>query len=410
MKKIILLLCCFTLISACSDNKRYAPKEGRLSVFDAAPIQQATGWAVLNKATPVESWQQPYQNQQNKVPHIAVTDPQKELWSAYVSKNQKLQDRDLPTPVLLSDAIYVLDSAYTLSKLDIANGQHIWQLDLAPNKQGLSLTYANKTLFALSTDGLITAIDEDGQQLWQKDFKVATRAPLISDKSALYLVTAQNQLKVLNTKTGKEMWQYQTEKPQTLLTSMAPPAKSGNVLVVPFATGEAMAFDVDSGLLLWIQMMIGERPKDLITVPQIVSAPVIDEGIVYLSGNANLTGAYNLKTGQPIWTLAIGSTITPVINGNTLFMLSNDNQLMALDKKTGKIFWQKEMAFTKGKLWQHLLLLNNDLILTNEKHWIILNTQTGDVKQTLEKNTATLPVSMNNHLLLINNKAKAIYY
>ena len=115
MKKIILLLCCFTLISACSDNKRYAPKEGRLSVFDAAPIQQATGWAVLNKATPVESWQQPYQNQQNKVPHIAVTDPQKELWSAYVSKNQKLQDRDLPTPVLLSDAIYVLDSAYTLS-------------------------------------------------------------------------------------------------------------------------------------------------------------------------------------------------------------------------------------------------------------------------------------------------------
>ena len=157
-------------------------------------------------------------------------------------------------------------------------------------------------------------------------------------------------------------------------------------------------------------MMVGERPKDLIAVPQIVAAPVIDEGIVYLSGNANLTGAYNLQTGNPLWTSPFGSTLTPVISGNSLFILSNDNQLMAIEKKTGKIFWQRSMSPKKDALWQHLLLINNELVLATEEQWVIIDTLTGETKQTQNKVSATLPVLINQHLLLINNKARATYY
>lgn len=410
MKKIIFLLCCVTLLAACSDNKRYAPKEGRIAVFDTTPTQQATGQVILTKAESFTSWPQPLQNTQNKLPNMAMTDSQTALWSGYVSKNQKLPNRNLPTPIVLTDVLYVLDSAYTLTKIDLTNGQHLWQLDLESDRQGLSLTYSNKTLFALSTDGLLTAVDEEGNQLWQKDFETATRAPLLSDKGTVYLTTAQNQFMALNAKTGKEIWGYQTVRPQTWLTNMASPAKSGNVIVVPFSTGEVMAFEADSGLLLWIQMMVGERPKDLIAVPQIVAAPVIDEGIVYLSGNANLTGAYNLQTGNPLWTSPFGSTLTPVISGNSLFILSNDNQLMAIEKKTGKIFWQRSMSPKKDALWQHLLLINNELVLATEEQWVIIDTLTGETKQTQNKVSATLPVLINQHLLLINNKARATYY
>ena len=410
MKKIIVLLLCCTLISACSDDKRYAPKEGRLAIFDAEPVQKATGHITLAKTTSIKEWTHSFQNQQNKLPNINATLTEKPLWQERISKAKKQKGRALPTPVLLADSIYMLDSAYTLTKLNSENGSQIWQKNLADNKQGFSLAYANKRFFALSTDGLLTAMDEEGEQLWQKDLATATRAQLIADSKSVYIITAQNQLITLNAKNGNELWRYQTAKPQTWLTSMAPPAKSENIIVAPFATGEVMAFDADSGLLLWIQMMIGNRPKDLIAVPQIVAAPVIDEDTVYLTGNANLSGAYDLKTGRTKWTIAEGSMITPVVSGNTLFMLTNENQLMALDKKSGKLFWQKEFKPEDNMLWQELLMLNDELVLVNGKQWFFIDAQNGETRQIQKWPSATQPVISNQHLLLIDDKMKATYF
>lgn len=410
MRKIIVLLLCCTLIVACSDNKRYAPKEGRLSVFDTEPVHKSSGQVVLSKATAVRDWTHPMQNAQNKLSHISAVNDTAVIWKKRISKGGKVQNRSLPTPLLTSDSVYALDSAYTLTKLNAENGQEIWQQNLFRDKQGLSLAYANKRLFSLSTDGILTATDEDGNQLWQKDFETATRAPLLAEKNTLYLITAQNQLIVINAKNGHEIWRYQTTRPQTWLTNMAAPAKSGNIIVAPFATGEVIAFDADSGMLLWSQVMVGNRPKDLIAVPQIVAAPVIDGETIYLTGNANLSGAYDFKTGQTKWTIPTGSIMTPVVGGNTLFLLSNENQLMALEKKTGKQFWQKETKPDDDLIWQNMFLLNDELVLTNAEQWVYIDPKTGDVLRTQNRSTATQPVFATPHLLLLDGKMKATYY
>lgn len=410
MKKIIILLLGCVLVVACSDSKRYAPKEGRLSVFDSDPVHQASGKVAISKAVSVQDWPQPFQNAQNKLSNILTTEEPTISWKSRLSKASKLTNRSLPTPLIFADAIYTLDSAYTLTKTNAQNGEQIWQQKLAQDKQGLSLTYANKKLFALSSDGLLTATDEDGNQLWQKDFKVATRAALLADRNTLCLITAQNQLVVINAKNGHEIWRYQTTKPQTWLTNMAPPAKSGNIIVAPFATGEVIAFDTDSGMMLWAQMMIGNRPKDLIAIPQIVAAPVIENNTVYLAGNANLIGAYDLKTGATKWTFTAGTTITPIISGNTIFIVTNENQLIALDKKTGKLFWQKELAVDEDLAWQNMLLLNDELVLMNTEQWTFIDPKTGDIQHTQDRESATLPVFESTHMLLLNDKMKAFYY
>lgn len=411
MKKIIILFCCCVLVVACSDDKRYAPKEGRLTVFDVASVQQATGQVSLDQSVSVAEWTLPMQNLQNKLPHFQATLAEKNTWKRRISKGDKLPHRSLPPPVIVGKEMYVLDGAYTLTKLNAENGEQIWQQNLAEAKQGFSLAYAAQKLFALSSDGFLTAVDEEGKQLWQKDLATATRVQLLADKKAVYLVTAQNQLIVLNTKNGQEIWRYQTTKPETWLTNMAAPAKSGNILVVPFATGEVIAFDADSGMLLWIQMMVGNRPKDLMMVPQIVAAPVIEGNTVYLAGNANLIGAYDLKTGQTKWVLPEGATLTPVVGGNVLFLLTNENQLMAVDKKSGQIFWQKEFKpQDKEMLWQGLFLLNDTLVLRNAEQWVFVNPKTGEKIKTEDRISSTQPIFVDQHLLLINDKMKATYF
>ena len=410
MKKIILLLTFCVLLSGCSDTKKYAPKEGRLPVFERATPAKSSGTIALDSPLAVDSWNFTFQNPQNKLPNLALDLSEEKAWRRTLGKKKELKRKTLPAPIADKDSLYLLDGTYTLTKANLETGEEVWQKQIAPNKTGLSVITNGTTLFALSTDGLLTALDAEGNQLWQKDFKVETRAPLIADKKAVYLLTAHNQIIALKTKNGAELWRYQTTKPQTWLTTMASPAKSKDVLVVPFATGEVIGFDADSGLLLWIQMMVGNRPQDLTEVPQITAAPVIDGNTVYLTGNANLSGAFDLRTGETKWTTLFSSPLLPIITKNTLFMITNQNVLTALDKRTGKIFWQKEMATDTDQPWQALLLVNDELVLSNGVLLHFVNPQTGEIIRTQKKNVFTYPLILNRHLITMDQDTKVSYY
>jgi len=407
MKKIIALLLCCTLVVACSDSKRYAPKEGRLAVFEAKVPILAVGEVKTDPAQKVSSWEMPFYNLQNMQPNLAMDNNDK-TWKEKIGHPTD-SIRMLPTPIVTEDAVYVLDGKYELLKLNRTDGQRIWQNKIADNKTGLSITHANNTIYALSTDGLLTALDEDGNQLWQKDFAVATRAPLVADKKGVYLITTHNQFIVLNPKDGKEMWQYRTTQPQTLLTNMAPVAKSKNVLVVPFATGEVMGFDADSGLLLWIQMMVGNRPQDLTEVPQIAAAPVIDGDTVYLSGHANFSGAYALHSGETKWTVNYGTSLTPVVSGNTIFMLTMQNELVAVDKKTGKAFWLKVYK-PKDRPWQSISLINDEVVLSDGEYLLYLDPKTGAKIRVEKKDLNALPIVVDGRLITMDEKTNLTLY
>ncbi|MBQ4471780.1 MAG: PQQ-binding-like beta-propeller repeat protein [Alphaproteobacteria bacterium] len=409
MKKIIVLLLCCTVLGACTDDKKYAPHEGRLTVFEATTPQKATGDVKIDSATTADDWTQSLYNAQNKLPHLKANLDAKKEWRTRAGEAIG-SARQLPTLVVFDDGIYVLDGTYQLNKLNPETGIQVWRKSLADGKVGTALIGQKDTLFAVSSDGLVTAIDKEGNELWKKDFAVAMRAAPIADSKALYLITTHNRFIVLNQKDGSEIWGYQTSKPQTQLTSMAPPAKGNGVLVVPFSTGEVMGFDADSGLILWIQMMVGNRPRDLMEIPQIAAAPVIDGNVVYLSGNANLTGAYDLKTGASKWVAAIGSRHTPVVSGNTLFLLTTQDKLVALDKTSGKIFWEQDQKPFKNSIWQGLMIVNDQLALYDNNNIVLFDPKTGDKIKTYEFDMQTTPIVVKNHFITMDNKTRVTWY
>jgi len=409
MKKIIILLLCCYCACACTDDKRYAPKEGRVAVFETLTPQQSQGTSRLEDTTRIEGWSSKMFNNQNRLPNAMVLEDEGSSWRRKVGNSIKLGSRTLPSPVVAEDALFVLDGTYTLTKLNLVDGAEIWQKTLAPEASGVGLTLGNNKLFAVSSKGIVTALTLDGDQIWQKDFQVPMRTFVQTDKNALYFVTAHNQLICLSQKDGKEIWRYQTTKTNTLLQDMAPPALSNGVLVAPFSTGEVIGFDVDSGSMMWIQVMVGSRPRDLVEVPQVVAAPVIEKGIVYLIGNANLAGAYDLKTGTNKWTHNLGARVTPVLGANAIFIITNDNELVSLDKKTGKIFWRQTYVPEKGKAWQSLTAQNSLLVLEDGEQMIFVNPASGEQVVAREIDTKTQPIVVNNRTIIVNEKTKVSY-
>ena len=409
MRKIIICLLCCTLLSACTDDKKYAPKEGRLVVFDATETTQAKGMVQLDKTETTSNWTYPLLNSKNRLAHLSQFPDTKPVWKTRIGK-PIASARLLPTPLILDESIYALDNTYQLTKLEKETGKIVWQNKLNSAKEGLALTHDKNSLFALSTDGTLVALSLENQELWRKDFNTAFRAAPLVEGGLLYLLTTHNDFIVLNAKDGSEVWRYHTLKPKTLLTHMASPAKSGNTVIVPFSTGEVIAFDAETGLLSWIQMMIGNRPQDLTEIPQIVAAPVIKDGTVYLTGNANLTGAYDLKTGASKWTLNLGSKLTPILSGNALFLLTNQNELLAMNKDTGKFFWRKSIPTNKKLPWKGLLLAQNQLILFNGERVLILDAKNGEQTKELKRDIYAMPIATDTHFITIDSNGYMMRY
>src|SRR6185295_11838525 len=90
-------------------------------------------------------------------------------------------------------------------------------------------------------------------------------------------------------------------------------------------------------------------------VTQIETTPVVVDGIMYAS-SANEVYALDAGSGRQIWhyrrarttgiagNAAIGFNRGVAVSGNRMFMLTDNAHMIALDRSTGNLLWETEMA------------------------------------------------------------------
>tara|TARA_B100000029_G_scaffold236100_2_gene233236 strand:- start:76 stop:1701 length:1626 start_codon:yes stop_codon:yes gene_type:complete len=86
------------------------------------------------------------------------------------------------------------------------------------------------------------------------------------------------------------------------------------------------------------------------------TTPLLDDGVLYLTGSNNYAWALDARTGRAFWqyrrnlpdNLTYGAS-APVnrgfgMLGNQLYMVTLDAHLMSLDRRTGEVLWDRELA------------------------------------------------------------------
>ncbi len=406
MKRIgVLLLGTCLILGACSDTKKIAPKEGRIAVLATEETAQSSEKVRLDKAANITQWTAPNTNTRNKMPALSLKNTKE--WKAKGAEGRGKNDLPMVSPVVMGDKVYTLDNESQVFARNVKEGNESWHAVLGTKLQGVGLTANKNFVIAVDENGTVKAFNTKGKELWKKEFNTPFRnAPLLNENT-LYLLSANNDLWVLNAKTGDEKWRYKTTAPLTLLQGMGRPALSGNVLVVPFSSGEAVAFDADSGTLLWIQDLVGEKVFNAVAgLTQMSASPVIENGIVYLVGHGGKTMAANLKTGESLWQLARGGKTTPLISGNALFFVDNDNNLVALNKKSGKLFWETKLDKV---VWKGPYLVNEKLVLFADEKGILVDPKNGKVTPSEKRIAGSTPAFTNEGVYFMGDNG-ALYH
>lgn len=344
----------------------------RISVLRAEETPSADP-AVANKPIllPAErsndAWPQSGGSVNNAPGHLALGGGLRTLWSVDAGRGSSDYGRLIASPIVYQGRVYTLDAEGTVTAFSAQGGAKAWRVSLTPPNEkgregyGGGLAADGGRLFATTGFGTAVALNAaSGEILWTQKIGEPIRTSPTAANDKVFFVTAESQFVVLNAGDGAVAWKFRgTPEAATLLSNVSP-AVSGDMVVVPYPSGEVVAYKIDADRPQWVESVSGPRRSGSLAALKDPARPVIDNGVVFATGNAGRLIASALATGERLWTQNVGSTQTPVPAGDTVFVVDGSSKLVALARNGGKIRWVAELpadsrwngpVLAGGRLW-----------------------------------------------------------
>jgi len=120
------------------------------------------------------------------------------------------------------------------------------------------------------------------------------------------------------------------------------PGVGGKHVIIGNRQGYPHCLDLQTGRILWQQLTNKEKNND------VNSTPVVFKNIVVGGKNANMAGAYDVRTGREVWRCKLDapSGFGPLLFRDLLVLLADSVYLVkpATGKIVCKFSWKKDQA------------------------------------------------------------------
>lgn len=301
---------------------------------------------------------------------------------------------------------------FDVMAIDRLSGKVLWQqtATTATPHEGYHRIYGSFASNNPATDGErvyaffgsrgLYAYDMNGRQIWKKDFGVQMKMRLQFGEGAAVvlhdgkLITVfdhveEGLLAATDAATGKELWRTPRREGSSWSTPLVV-THQGRKQVVVTSTPKAMAFDLETGALVWEVSGVGLNP---------IPAPVQQGDMVYvmsgfrdpklmavrLGRTGDLTG-----TDAVVWeaTRGLSYTPSPVLHENTLYLLTDNGQLSALNATTGEAHYRQTRLPSPYNFKASPILANGKIYLASEEGDVVV-VKAGPRFEVLATNTLT---------------------
>ena len=424
------------------DEKENAPAEDdRISILAVDEVIEAdprfAGAEIeLPPAYVNTSWPTPGGEADHTLHHLSGAVTLEKAWTADIGK--AAQRARLTSPPIIADgAAFVVDAEATVSAIDIETGKVKWESELAPKIKekfrvremlnrtkasqvgfGGGVSYENGKVFVTSGFGFAAALDAaTGAELWRREVEAPVRTPPTAYRGAVYFVTNTNDAIALNQETGEKIWSFQSFEEAARILSSASPAAAGDLVVVPFSSGEVVAFLAESGNPVWNDTLArNTQLTALSALNDIAGSPVIDRGLVYAVSHAGRLVAIDIRTGRRAWEAPIASLQMPWVAGDYIFVISIDAELVCLSREDGAVVWVSELKRydnpkkRKGRIaWAGPVLVGDALILVSTDGKVVkVSPKDGSILETkkIDDGSVIAPIVADERIFILSQGGK----
>ena len=423
-----------------------------LELSDTLQVPQGAAPAVVLPPAYVNTdWPQPGGNGANVVQHTGASGSLERIYSRDVGNGSNRKGFITASPVIAGGNIYVFDADNTVRAYSEATGERLWEYKIekqageATRTQGTSfvdrvrdpvgmfegsardkdsvgggIAVDGGTLYATSGLGMIVALDAGtGAPRWVQPTRTPMHSAPVVSEGRVFAITDDNEIMAFGAADGAVQWTYQGIVETARMLTAPVPAVTGDTVIAPFSSGEVVALRAQNGGVLWQDALSSTaRLTPLASLNDIAFGPVVADGFVIASAQSGVMTAFDLRTGQRIWSQPAGSLGMPWVAGDTVFTATTDGKVAALSKLDGTVQWiQQLQTFEKPDqrkdrvVWSGPVLAGERLLVASSNNQLVtLNPYDGSVIDTRKTGGDVMvpPIIANQTVYLLTDDAKLI--
>ncbi|MEM9053851.1 MAG: PQQ-binding-like beta-propeller repeat protein [Pseudomonadota bacterium] len=437
--KLALLCGGIFALSACSvfgnrgnkDEATEAEKDGRIAMvlgdqdLQADPALAGTS-IVLPEAEPVEDWPQAGRRSTKITGHLGVAQNFDIAWSVSAGRGSDKKSALTTPPVANSDTIFVIDAAQNVRAFSAATGSRRWQVSLDSGNRrdgvaiGSGIALDGEKLIVASAFGFVAALDiNSGAELWRTE----AEAPMIGSPAVLdgriFVASNNNETIAFDANTGEVLWSDQAIAESARVLGSPSPAAADDIVIAPYSSGEIIAYLAPNGRRLWSEALSAPGQfTPISSINDIGARPVVGGGLVFATSQSGVMAAIEGRSGQLVWQQPVGSTQAPSLAGEYLFVSTTESQLVAVRAPTGQIFWVTQLEKyrndkkKKGRITYAgpVLASGRLLVASSSGELIAINPETGTEMQRLRLGGPVFiePIAVQDKLIVLTDEGRLI--
>lgn len=340
------------LLAACAEDDVILPgkRESVRAVLDGEAAATVAENEVRNISLPAaqtnSSWPQSIGTPAFRTDNPALRNSPTLVWQNNIGEGDGRRQRIVAAPVVANGLIYTLD-ADALVTATSTSGATVWQNDTRPPRDksgqatGGGLAYDGGRLYVTLGYGVLVALDAtSGAEIWRQSLGgTASGEPTVFD-GLIYLTAGDDRGLAIEADTGRVRWQLVASPDITNSLGAPSPAVAGGLAVFAFGSGEIETVFRQGGLRRWDASVTGERSGTALgSIGDVTAAPVIAGNRVYAGNQAGRIVAFDLQSGDRLWTTRDGAAGNILPAGGSIFAISDLNELLRIDASDGSRIW-----------------------------------------------------------------------
>ncbi|MEM8616076.1 MAG: PQQ-binding-like beta-propeller repeat protein [Pseudomonadota bacterium] len=420
-------------LNAGQAEKEALEKEGRIAMVIGDERLQpdpslATVPVTLPDARTLSQWTEAGSRPAKAIGHVRAADTLERAWRVRVGKGSTQRSALMTPPVASAQTIYTIDSRQRLAAFDLETGARQWTKTLESGSRrdrigigsGIALTEDGTRLIVASGFGFVTVLDaSNGAEIWRTDtIAPMTGSPTVKD-GRLFVSSNNNEVIAFDLDTGDILWSDQAIAESARVLSSPSPAAVEDIVVVPYSSGEVIAYLASNGRRLWSEALSAPGQfTPISSINDISARPVLGGGLVFAASQSGILAAIDGRTGNRVWQQPIGSTQAPALAGEFLFVIGTEGELACLNAGTGQVMWVRDLPQyrnaknKKGRITYAgpIIASNRVLIASSRGDLLALNVQTGEEMDRLKLGDPVYiePIVVQDKLFILTDDARLI--
>lgn len=283
-----------------------------------------------------------------------------------------------------------------------------WSVPVAGSSKTANLKLkpeiVGNVIYTADTSGLVQAVNKtDGKLLWSKKMTNGIVSGPTVSAGSIALGTDASTIVLLKQVDGSELWQGKVSS-----EVLSKPIIINNKIIAKTIDGNLYAFDLVNGKQLWVS----EHGAPSLILKASSSPVIIDNSLALVGYSDGKMDAVDIQTGRLVWQRSIAFATgasdverlvdidaDPIVRGNVVYLASYQGYVGALSLTDGQFIWRKPAS-----VYKNMAIDGNTLYITDSDDvvWAI-NRQNGQVnwKQVaLKARGLTEPVLMGNRLVI----------